>query len=336
MSEKVISEIKPAHAVSVPIEPVEESAPALRPEVMQILDFIDADLTGGVRTDNSLSYEGRMGPTSIRIDSVEAVATDGTRILETVHISTDVSGWVHLPVEQVALANRYAGLAALIRDPVTGKLSLETRTTLYEGFDDTLEYSKYVFLCALAIHDAGLAAAINREFLQPNEPRWQATQLPGHDRQGRWNAEEFEEAATILRSRRYFANAGQARLTAEFPWEDGAVSAANGHATNLLTYSGLEQHPTLGRGLFCKLELYPRFPSELVAELANSLNAFERDAVNAAPLFGAWCLTDRTGGLAYVEFWPNYLHNPNLLRNLALWMSWRSHVVREVFENGRV
>ncbi|MDP6354252.1 MAG: DNA polymerase III subunit gamma/tau, partial [Planctomycetota bacterium] len=30
----------------------------------------------------------------------------------------------------------------------------------------------------------------------------------------------------------------------------------------------LEQHPTLGRGLFCKLELYPRFPSEMVAELA--------------------------------------------------------------------
>jgi hypothetical protein len=340
MSENIIGEIHPATADSNFPVLVERPAAVIRPELSDWLDSVVEALNGdniaSVRTSNSLTFERRMGTTVIRVNPVDVTTIDGYRTLETVTITTDVSSTVHLPIEQVAVANRYASLSALIRDPDSGDLSLATRITNYEGFDNSLAYWTRVLDCAWITHDHGLAAAINDMFPRENQATWGGLPLPARDFEDQWQIEEFESAVEVLNSWGCFANASGQGLTAEFPWQDKGVSAALGHQTNLFTLTTREVHPILGRGLLCKLELWPSFDLNRLVQLIDDLNRFERDQIDGPPFLGAWCAGLRQGGLAFVGFWPNALFSPALPEYLARWMGSRSQIVRGMIENGQV
>jgi hypothetical protein len=58
--------------------------------------------------------------------------------------------------------------------------------------------------------------------------------MPGCDEPTRWRPEDFAWAKELLRENEIYSNASETGLTAEFPWEPGAVSAIAGDITCLL------------------------------------------------------------------------------------------------------
>lgn len=69
-----------------------------------------------------------------------------------------------------------------------------------------------------------------------------------------------------------FCNADELRLTAEFPWEEGATSAMLGDCTSLLTFQADQSNPVAGNGLFFRLALPLSLDKDELAECANYLN----------------------------------------------------------------
>jgi hypothetical protein len=154
-----------------------------------------------------------------------------------------------------------------------------------------------------------------------------ATQSTWPDRASLWGASEFEAVVERLANTGFLANASARGLTAEFPWELGAVSAMEGPRTSLLTMSSEEPHPVLGAGLFCKLELPVALTGDEGPAIINDLNERELSTSDAPPSFGAWCLSPE-GRPAYVTFVPNLLHRFKIEHNLAVWMVFRSDLAR--------
>ena len=105
----------------------------------------------------------------------------------------------------------------------------------------------------------------------------------------------------------------------------GAFSAALGDQTALLTFNNSERHPSLGNGLFFKLQLPTTIDTSELPGLANRLNVAELEAIDAPPSFGAWCADTRTSSLVFVGFWPNVLRClRGTVANISAWMLHRT------------
>jgi len=131
-----------------------------------------------------------------------------------------------------------------------------------------------------------------------------------------------------------FATTGPTGLTAEFAWEEGAVSAGLGHCTSLLRIHADEPHPAAGNGLFFRLDLPTIFSSDEEAQrCAANLNRCEADGVDTPPFFGAWCCHSGSGTLTFAGFWPNLLYKQGTVATFAFWSAARSRYARQVIGN---
>ena len=130
-----------------------------------------------------------------------------------------------------------------------------------------------------------------------------------------------------------YANAGNAGLTVEFPWEQGAVSAIAGHCTSLLQICADQPHPAAGNGLFYRLDLPTNFSDEEAREWAAKLNRAEFEGIDTPPFFGAWCTMPESGTLSFAGFWPNVMYRPGTAANIAFWCWARSRFARQVLGN---
>jgi hypothetical protein len=145
-----------------------------------------------------------------------------------------------------------------------------------------------------------------------------------------WGARDFDVAQELLDRIGILANSDATGLTAEFPWDEGAVSHVEGFLggsqgrTSLLRLTTTERHPALGNGLLCRLTLPVSYPEELLARAACRLNLLELVAIDAPPFLGAWTVDPETLSLTFVTFWPNLLYRPGVVANLTTWMMARS------------
>jgi hypothetical protein len=204
---------------------------------------------------------------------------------------------------------------------------LISRLTFYEI--DTQDPRIYMSMISFA---AGMRAEINFGVLSYSRGLVFPIDLPGKTNPSHWGPESFDSVARALERDGIFCNADSSRLTVEFPWDPGAVSAAAGHRTSLLVMHRNMVHPILGNGLFFRLALPQRFEEKLSFDVLNAMNVADAYAVNAPPFFGAWC-TDQSGKfLNYVGFWPNMLCRPRTVRAITQWMMARSAMAKEILE----
>ena len=160
------------------------------------------------------------------------------------------------------------------------------------------------------------------------------------DEPSRWGEGDFELTQDRLDQFGIFANGGEGGLTAEFPWDSGAVSSMDWlvsggerKRTSLLTLATEERHPCLGHGLFCRLVLPVNYSFERAVEVVHCLNQLELAAVDAPPFFGAWCVSPSSGMLTFVCFWPNMLYAHGTSTNIAVWMGHRSQIAKTWIED---
>ena len=140
---------------------------------------------------------------------------------------------------------------------------------------------------------------------------------------------EFEETHSFLKNR-FFCNASKNGLTVEFPWEEGAVSAAMGHETSLLQMLAEEKHPYFGSGLFYKLSL-PVQPKNK-PEIVNKLNLNEFSNPDAPPFIGSWCAGFGGNQTEFVCFFPNNIYFKGIVKNFVTCMFQRSRMAKSFLE----
>ena len=133
----------------------------------------------------------------------------------------------------------------------------------------------------------------------------------------------------MLREAGVFSNGDKDGLTAEFPWDPGAVSAVENllkrwrKRTSLLRIS-CEEHPSLGKGLFCKLDLPLNLNDAEAFKLAIKLNEMESAAQDWPPFLGAWTSKPKSGRPTFVSFWPNFLSKAISLELITSWHAARA------------
>lgn len=87
------------------------------------------------------------------------------------------------------------------------------------------------------------------------------------------------------------------------------------------------EHPSLGNGLFCRLDLPLNLSDAEAYKLARSLNQMEFTAEDWPPLLGAWTSQAKSGRPTFVSFWPNLFARMIDVDTIAMWMAARANAM---------
>ena len=216
--------------------------------------------------------------------------------------------------ELIAVMNALATLGALTVD--NGRMFVGSRLSIYEDAENLLSLHVGLIVCAALEATDSLAGAMRRTFLGED----------GKKEESEWSAEDMDEVREYLSPKSLWTTGGLG-LTAEFPLEDGAVSAVMGDSQTALWQLAADQpHPEMGGGLFCILQMPHQIEdTKKLAQLIMRLNRMEWAPQDLAPHFGAWCPGRGGKNLAYVSFLPNALHSiEGLTTNVSLWAWYRA------------
>lgn len=296
----------------------------------------DAMKLGGVEDvslgETSVSFRSGGGFTKISVRGDDHSAADGARVQEIVSVSSALPKDLEsVSEEQVAVINIIAGLSAVVRDSESGRLAVESRVSLYAGDKDAIRLHVHLVLLAASLQLDWLAAAFLHVCDQEAHiPRLLA--LPGREDSSPWGA-DFGAVDHQMRNRGLACSGDAGGVTVEFPWGDNTSTSSHDGRTSLLTLDSTSRHPFLGNGLFMKLELPVQFPQSIVAAMSNILNIAEMGAVDAVPMYGAWCSKIDSERLAFVCFCPNIGYFPGLAANFAVWMMHRSTAAWAVLQS---
>ncbi len=273
-----------------------------------IAELIEGEVGPIQRDSDGIFFDGTIGTTHIRVRPVDVDAIDGARIANVVSTVTELPE-LPIPSEDPALAafNMGAAFSAAIRSDETGCIELVSRLSCFE--DDDEAWRLYVPMIAFAAMSQShtfvtfLAQQLQNSDAEPESVFARAVEP------SRWGAEDFELTQEQLDQFGIFANGGEGGLTAEFPWDAGAISSMDWlvsggerKRTSLLTLTTAESHPCLGNGLLCRLVIPISYSFEEAAEVVHHLNRLERAAIDAPPFFGAWCVEPKFGMLTFVCF----------------------------------
>jgi hypothetical protein len=306
--------------------------------LQDIFDQVHKLIPGVEREPHGFSFRGRLGTTHLIVRPVSHTAKDGPRITDVVTIKTDITDFP-IPeggaVATLSALNMNSALSALMQLRRGESTVLVSRLSAFEG--DYEAWTLYTpMLC--------FAAAFQSEFFcktilcaLPSEDHQGDTEvLPEGNAASPWDVHDFGAAQGLLDRIGVLASSGATGLTAEFPWNTGAISQMErfikgrpaGGRTSLLTLTTTERHPALGGGLLCRLTLPVSYPEEQLARAACRLNVLEAAAIDTPPFLGAWTVDPETSSLAFVTFWPNVLCRPGVAANLTIWMMARSKTAR--------
>jgi hypothetical protein len=296
------------------------------------LDTIDALLnSANIQTrhhENSISFDGCIGHTRVAISSSNHKLPDGREISQIVRIASLLPD-ISIVFDELAqcLLNITASNSAVMVDH-EGKPRVNSRISLYSGESQDVAhiYTGVIFLTAV-MHtnavQAALASASGLEIPKPPPP-------PESSREDVWDVESFYRTTALLRNTGAFANGDAEGLTAEFPWDPGAVSAfknlthGTAERTSLLRIERSE-HPCLGNGLSCRLDLPLQLTDSDAFKHAVALNRTECEAIDGPPFMGAWTSKPGSGRPTFVSFWPNYLSHAIGVEMIASWHAARAH-----------
>lgn len=268
------------------------------------------------RAPDGIRFQGRRGPTEIRVLAPEEPPLDDTPMKAVVVARTRLPD--HVPSDNLELAchlNRSAALGAFM--VIDGKPWAVTRLTTYEGED---AWSLHAPLIAWA-------AAHSPDGLLPGRaaPADGRAVRSGNDGPN-WPDDDFVSLEERFRSR--IACTGDDKgFTAELSLRGGCGTAALGDKhTALLTMSRLYRHPMLGRGLHVMLEMPHRFERPAQAgRLAMALNEWEARPGDMVPHYGAWCV-GHARNPAYTSFFPAELWREGFVVNIFTWMLARARL----------
>lgn len=283
------------------------------------------------RKGNVLTFKNSVGKTIISSKLINSYASDGAKGEEVLTVKSILPDQFSRTIgdDKIKVLNTMAGLSALIREERTHHLFLANAVCCN---DDEIEAWNAIYkplIVFSSFSQVELLLATLKNVFGMGEP----FDLPKKDEPSYWGTQEFEHAEISLQQANLMANAGRNGLTVEFPFESGGMSAVLGDKTSLLQLQADMPHPVLGNGMFFKLEL-PIEPDKTKQDnLCAQLNRFEFNATDAPPFFGAWCVNNNSGGLAFVGFWPNVLYRKGNALNVAVWMAGRNKMVRGFFEN---
>ena len=283
--------------------------------------------------ENQIAFRGWAGECVIAVEPVHAKTVNGNEVSELVTIRTDLAEDLSdfFSDQRIVVMNTMAALGALIKGGNAGRPIVGSRLSVFRGDDDAWNlYVPLIAFGALLHADSLLKAAVVAMGQQTGK-----LGLPGQDDPSRWTASDFEFVAKRLNQVGVFSNASSEGLTAEFPLEEGAVSAMMGHKTSLLTFHSNMAHPSLGNGLFFKLDIPLPLDEDELIYFANKLNQVEMELADSPPFFGAWCSHIENGLLSHVGFWPNLLYQPGTVLNIAVWMRMRSNQAKAFVSNHR-
>lgn len=93
------------------------------------------------------------------------------------------------------------------------------------------------------------------------------------------------------------------------------------------------EHPTLGRGLFCRLDLPPDLSDTEAFKLAIELNKMEFTAADWPPFLGVSTSKPGPGRPTFVSFWPNYFAKVISLELISAWHAARTKRIPEWVRN---
>ncbi len=229
-----------------------------------IAELIEGEVGQIQGESGGIFFDGTVGTTHIRVTAVDVYTIDREKVANVISIVTELP---ELPIpstdEALAAFNMGAGFSAAIRDEETGCIKLVSRLSCFEGDDEA--WRLYVPMIAFAAMSQShtflkfLAQQLIKSDAEPESVFARADEPP------RWGAEDFQLTQEWLDQFGIFANGGEGGLTAEFPWDAGAVSSMDWlvsggerKRTSLLTLTTAESHPCLGNGLFCRLVLPAR------------------------------------------------------------------------------
>jgi hypothetical protein len=300
---------------------------------MQLIATIAVDDPTAVISDRSITFQNMGERTTISAEPMNVTTLDGFEISETITIRTPLTSFKLFDEARYSLINLFATTGAVVRDG-DGKDVIFSKLTLFEG-DDAALAELYTPLIANAAILQPIGPLCGLNHMQGCKEDYDAATagVPGWDEPSRWQREEFAYAEETLRRRGVFANASASGVTAEFPWEKGAVSAITGDCTSLLQIRADQPHPSAGNGLLCRLDLPTCFSDDEAHEWATRLNRAELEGIDVPPFFGAWCALPRSGTVTFASFWPNLLYKPGTAANIAIWMLARSNFVKQVLGN---
>jgi len=301
-----------------------------------LLDHV-ADIirvTGGIvdRLGDSLVFHAGSGRTHVEVKGIHTVTIDKQEVENVVLIRTELPNY-RTGSRDMVVMNTMASLGALIHEGNSERVSIVSRLSMFKGDDDSGRLYLPLIACSTVFHATGLLNAI-ASTMGIQTPRLHLSD--DQDGPSCWSKHDFEFAREKLRQ--FFGlcgTAGDDGLTAEIPWEAGGISAMTGDVTSLLTFNSSTVHPSMGSGLFYKLELPIHFEEEELVFFANRLNEVEYESVDAPPFFGAWCSQLQSGRLCHVGFWPNMLYQPGTVLNLAVWMFYRNRQAVAFISNNR-
>ncbi|MBS1721704.1 MAG: hypothetical protein JSS66_01725 [Armatimonadetes bacterium] len=148
---------------------------------------------------------------------------------------------------------------------------------------------------------------------------------PSGDQPSSWEGvPAWEQAGWIMeREARRFESDRQTHLTAVFDWVCG------GDEGMVLQIRTDDPHPKLGNGLHVTLTVPMRLNAVAIGHLALDLNTYEKTEYKRCHTLGSWCMHD--GKLAFREFVPNALYDPEYLEELCVNMSTRAIWANEWF-----
>ena len=314
----------------------------LRPEALQAIQLIHQELdTWDAEaevelTPTSATFPVLYGRCTISASPLNIDTYDGLRLTEQLQARTELSYVIDdFDDGFFTLANEYATTGAALRCPETGRAVLLSRVSVFEDDSDALLnfYTPMLYWSSL-VQSFSIQQAMRKRFeIDFLGEKSEIIGTPGCDDPSRWQAEEFALAEEKLRAIGVYCNASESGLTAEFPWEPGAVSAMTGDQTSLLQMDNTVTHPTAGNGLVFRLVLPVSGNTEELVVHANKLNLLEIDGIDIPPGFGAWSVIPRFQGVGYTGFWPNCIYRRGTAASIAGWCLLRSRIAQRVFSN---
>ena len=317
--------------------------------VQSAYDYLARNRPDIERDEFGLRWSDHEGLTELRIDPIEQRTHDGLVVRELVTLTHTAPGLTANPTT-AAMLNRWGTLSALIPGDEHGSPTrLVCKVGIFEGDRQAAERLYAPLMCTEAAiigwHAARLAHG-QMEIDPDQSPLIQVKDPPPYD------TADFEAAKAYSDRFKALGTLGDAGLTVEFPWEDGAVSRMFAYPdfrakllegreytqeeldrmagmTSLLQLVTDQPHSLYGNGVLLRLELPVAFDPDTGTALVDELNRWELSGMDLPPLFGVWCLGPRAP--TFVNFIPNQycVGIPGLLQNLVVWTHARHVRVRQ-------
>jgi hypothetical protein len=314
----------------------------LRPEALQAVQTIHDGVKRWVPeseytlTENAAEFPVLFGRCTVSVTPLDIDTWDGHRLSERLEARTELSYIIDdFEAPFFRLANTYATTGTVLRCPDSGRAVIVSGVNVFREDVEAL-HKLYVpaLLWSSVVQSFSVQQALRDTFgIDFLGEKTEEIGMPGCDEPSRWQPEDFAWTEEMLRDHGIYCNASETKLTAEFPWEPGAVSAIGGDRTSLLQLNSEVTHPTAGNGLAFRLALPVSAGEADLHTLADTLNELEIAGVDVPPAFGAWAYLPQLKSLAYTGFWLNCMYQAGTVANIASWCKIRAGFARQVIAN---